>query len=72
MANQDIVDTTAATYITPPELNWAVWSSLIHGAREIIYFNHTFYGPATDQTTISRTRSTRRFSLDRRFQSITR
>ena len=37
---------TAADYITPPELNWAVWSSLIHGARGIIYFNDTFSGPA--------------------------
>lgn len=35
---------TDAAYITPPELNWAVWSSIIHGAREIIYFNHTFTG----------------------------
>src|SRR5262249_27592931 len=36
---------STANYITPPELNWAVWSSLIHGARGIIYFNHTFAGP---------------------------
>jgi Protein of unknown function (DUF642) len=35
---------TNADYITPPELNWATWSSIIHGAREIIYFNHTFAG----------------------------
>ena len=42
------IDSTAASYITPPELNWAVWSSLINGARGIIYFNHTFAGP--DQT----------------------
>lgn len=35
---------TNADYITPPELNWAVWSSIIHGARAIIYFNHTFTG----------------------------
>ena len=39
-------DTSAADYITPPELNWATWSSLIHGARGVIYFNHTFGGPA--------------------------
>ena len=39
-------DTSASDYITPPELNWAVWSSLIHGARGVIYFNHTFGGPA--------------------------
>lgn len=28
----------AAHHITPPEFNWAVWSSLIHGARGIGYF----------------------------------
>ena len=39
-------DTSASDYITPPELNWAVWSSLIHGARGVIYFNNTFGGPA--------------------------
>jgi hypothetical protein len=38
-------DTSASNYITPPELNWAVWSSVIHGARGIVYFNHTFAGP---------------------------
>ena len=32
------------TYITPPELNWAVWSLLNHGARAIIYFDHNFSG----------------------------
>jgi hypothetical protein len=30
--------------ITPPEMNWAVWSSIIHGARGIIYFDHEFGG----------------------------
>jgi Ca-dependent carbohydrate-binding module xylan-binding/Calx-beta domain len=39
-------NSTGATYISPPELNWAVWSSLIHGAGQIIYFNHSFGGPA--------------------------
>jgi len=38
-------DTSASDYITPPELNWATWSSLIHGARGISYFNHSFAGP---------------------------
>ena len=38
-------DTTAASYITPPEMNWAIWSTLIHGAREVTYFNHSFGGP---------------------------
>ena len=27
--------------ITPPELNWAVWSTIVHGARLIIYFGTT-------------------------------
>jgi len=27
--------------ITPPELNWAVWSTIIHGARCIMYFGTT-------------------------------
>ena len=39
-------NTSASNYITPPEINWAVWSSIIHGAQGIIYFNHTFAGPA--------------------------
>ena len=38
-------NTAAASYITPPELNWAVWSSLIHGANGIEYFDHSFAGP---------------------------
>ena len=40
-------NTSASYYITSPELNWAVWSSIIHGARGIVYFNHSFAGPAT-------------------------
>ena len=39
--------TNGSTYITPAELNWATWSSLIHGARGIIYFDHSFSGPGT-------------------------
>jgi hypothetical protein len=39
-------DTSAGDYVTPPELNWSAWSSIIHGARQLIYFNHTFSGPA--------------------------
>jgi hypothetical protein len=42
-------DTTAGTYIAPAELNATVWSSVIHGARGIVYFNHTFAGPAQSQ-----------------------
>jgi hypothetical protein len=30
--------------ITRPEMNWAVWSSIIHGARGVIYFDHEFGG----------------------------
>jgi len=46
-------DTSASDYITPPELNWAVWSSIIHGARMIDYFNHTFAGPAPSQDNLA-------------------
>jgi hypothetical protein len=42
-------DATVASYATPPELNWGVWSSIIHGARFIVYFNHSFGGPAQSQ-----------------------
>lgn len=42
-----IEHTSIDTYIMPEELNWAVWSSIIHGARMIAYFNHTFSGPAS-------------------------
>ncbi len=31
-------------FMTPAEMNWAIWSSIIHGARGIIYFNHSFGG----------------------------
>jgi hypothetical protein len=35
-------------FITPTEMNWAVWSQIIHGARGIFYFNHSFSGPEQD------------------------
>jgi hypothetical protein len=35
--------------IQPRQLVAAVWSSLIHGARGIIYFNHSFGGPCKTQ-----------------------
>ncbi len=38
-----------APSITRPQVNAAVWSSLIHGARGIIYFNHSFGGPCQSQ-----------------------
>jgi hypothetical protein len=50
-----VQNTSASTYITPPELNWAVWSSLIHGARNIEYFNHTFGGPAQTDDNLANT-----------------
>lgn len=31
--------------ITPEQMRAAVWQSIIHGARGIIYFNHSFSGP---------------------------
>ncbi len=34
---------------TPDQVVAAVWSSLIHGARGIIYFNHSFGGPCQTQ-----------------------
>lgn len=50
-----IEDTTAASYITPDELKWAVIMSLIHGARNIMYFNHSFAGPATSNNNLAQT-----------------
>jgi hypothetical protein len=35
-------NTTLASYIQPAELNAAVWSTIIHGARMILYFGHNF------------------------------
>ncbi|MDV6295434.1 DUF4082 domain-containing protein [Rhodococcus aetherivorans] len=39
--------TTSATdpSITGPQVRAAVWSSIINGARGIVYFNHSFGGP---------------------------
>ncbi len=45
-------DTQASFYIYPSEMNWAVWSSLIHGCGGIIYFDHTFAGPAQSDANI--------------------
>ncbi|WP_226761618.1 hypothetical protein [Arthrobacter sp. SO3] len=39
----------AAPTITGPQVRAAVWSSLIHGARGIIYFNHSFGGDCQTQ-----------------------
>lgn len=38
-----------APTITGPQIRAAVWSSLIHGARGLIYFNHNFGGPCLSQ-----------------------
>jgi hypothetical protein len=33
---------TFSMAITPAQLKWAVWSTMVHGARAVDYFNHTF------------------------------
>ena len=45
-------DTSASDYITPSELNWAVWSELIHGANGIDYFDHSFAGPSVSDSNV--------------------
>ena len=35
------------TAIKPPEMNWAIWSSIIHGARKILYFAYAAQGHGT-------------------------
>ncbi|MFF1830866.1 hypothetical protein [Paenarthrobacter sp. NPDC058040] len=42
-------DSPAAATITGPQIRAAVWSSLIHGARGIVYFNHSFGGDCVTQ-----------------------
>lgn len=32
----------ASAAITPAQMKWAIWSTIVHGARSIHYFNHTF------------------------------
>ena len=39
----------SAPTITGPEIRAAVWSSIIHGAQGVIYFNHNFGGDCTSQ-----------------------
>ncbi len=36
-------------FIEGPQIRAAVWSSLIHGARGIVYFNHSFGGDCVSQ-----------------------
>ncbi len=38
-----------APTIKPAELRAAVWSGIIHGARGVVYFNHSFGGPCLTQ-----------------------
>ena len=38
-----------APTITGPQIRAAVWSSIIHGARGVIYFNHSFGGSCQSQ-----------------------
>lgn len=33
---------TTSQAITPSQMKWAIWSTVVHGARGIAYFNHTF------------------------------
>ena len=42
-------DSPRASTISGPEIRAAVWNSLIHGARGIIYFNHSFGGDCVTQ-----------------------
>lgn len=42
-------DAPSARTITGPQIRAAVWSSLIHGARGIVYFNHSFGGTCVTQ-----------------------
>jgi len=39
----------SAPSITGPQIRAAVWSGLIHGARGVIYFNHSFGGSCISQ-----------------------
>jgi hypothetical protein len=38
-----------APTIKPAQVTAAVWSSVIHGARGVVYFNHSFGGPCPTQ-----------------------
>lgn len=48
-AGHPFEDSPGAGTITGPEIRAAVWSSLIHGARGIVYFNHSFGGACITQ-----------------------
>lgn len=42
-------DNPSAPTIKPEQIGAAVWSSIVHGARGIVYFNHSFAGPCVSQ-----------------------
>ena len=42
-------NTTAGSYITPAQMNAGAWGNIIHGGRALMYFNHSFAGPAVSQ-----------------------
>lgn len=46
-----VTDNSSPT-ITGPQVQGAVWASLIHGARGIIYFNHSFGGSCLSYHTL--------------------
>lgn len=48
-AGHPFEDSPSAATITGPQIKAAVWSSLIHGARGIVYFNHSFGGECVTQ-----------------------
>jgi hypothetical protein len=45
-------DTNGSSYIKPPEFNWAAWSMVIHGARFIWIFDHSFSGPGSNNNNL--------------------
>lgn len=38
---EDALAGTGSREITPPEFNWAAWSTIVHGARMLLYFGTT-------------------------------
>lgn len=40
---------TGSLTITAPQIRAAVWSSIVHGARGVVYFNHNFGGECLSQ-----------------------
>ena len=63
--------TSAADLYHTTRTELGIWSTLIHGARGIVYFNHTFGGPDMSDNNLAH-HTIRRFSRDRLFQYIPR